>query len=378
MVDIADVNYNDWIRGKNYRTIPTRDSQFLRTKTTNGKTKISTAVAVTYDNSITSDITYLTLNNAKFDIKNTVISKNNPVNYTYNEGGIETPDGTYLGGITVTIDFNYKTNTFEGAEFGGDAKDGLAFFTVADRGFAGILDTTNLGRPLTQTTGKTTWRGQLGFISRREISSYDFVLTITFNGTGGEVLGSATDVVFGSFTSDFFTDGDFNSQGLISGRAYFGSRNANGVVVPTSEDRSGIFTGLIGQEGAIGAFRGGRYTYSGGFAVHPDVTDKVVYADWVRAYSDPGVKKDNDGRLIPSIPGPTDFDSAVVLRGIFDNPVQGNHFLTTKNDEIALGRKLTEDDSGLTFEQKEINFYNLITEQIKPGFDPRRAVTPTY
>ncbi|MCA8835739.1 MAG: hypothetical protein K8953_11720, partial [Proteobacteria bacterium] len=350
VVDIADVNYNDWIRGKRYFINPTSGTRFLRTTDGVIRTEIvmiEEGVEVRTPLVRLSPVTYLTLNNAKFGLKNKVIVQNTHVNYTYNDGGIETPDGTYLGGITLTIDFNYKTNTFEGAEFGGDAKDGLAYFRADGRGFAGILDTTNLGRPLTETTGKTTWRGQLAFISSVETASRDFALTITFNGTGGEIDGGVDGFLFGrnKIQAEFLLEGNFNSQGLISGNTFFARPDTNpSRIGQTIKYDHGTLTGLIGQEGAIGAFLGSTHRYSGGFVVHPDVTDKVVYADWVQANPVPGVKKDNDGRLIPSIPGLTDFESAVVLRGIFDDPVKGNHFLTTKNDVMSVGRKLTEDD----------------------------------
>ncbi|MCA8835975.1 MAG: hypothetical protein K8953_12920, partial [Proteobacteria bacterium] len=272
VADKADVNYSDWIRGGEYNTIPTRDSEFLRT--TDGE--INTALLNPRQGAVISEVIELNLNNARFGLKNTVTRQNNVVTYTT----------TTSSGSETTTTVSYSSNIFERLEIGLDEKDGLAYFSSGNTSFAGILDTTNLGKPLVEVTGTTaTWLGQLGFMGRGDSSLHDFALTITFTDTGGTIEGSVADVTFADSTNDFFIKGDFNSQGVINppknpqgvaisrlGTTYFGSESS-----PTN---TGFLTGLIGQEGAVGAFVSttntinnndglGEFPYAGGFVATP-------------------------------------------------------------------------------------------------------------
>ena len=166
---------------------------------------------------------------------------------------------------------------------GGDATDGV-FFVRADKNtdsddadsyfYAGIIPETDLGAPLTQTTGTATWSGRFKAAMSGGILRYfsrDFTLDITFNATGGEISA----IVAGRTVDYFEVDGTFNNRGVISGTAshvyYENGRigNVTGDIV-----NSGPLRGLIGEEGAVGAFISNRQTgstsgFAGGFVARP-------------------------------------------------------------------------------------------------------------
>ncbi len=167
---------------------------------------------------------------------------------------------------------------------GGDASDGIFFVRAYKKTdsddensyfYAGIIPETDLGAPLTQTTGTATWSGRFKASMSGGILRYvsrDFTLDITFNATGGEI----STIVAGSRTVDYFeVDGTFNNRGVISGTAnhvYY----ENGRVGDVTGDivNSGSLRGLIGQEGAVGAFISNRQSgstsgFAGGFVARP-------------------------------------------------------------------------------------------------------------
>ena len=215
---------------------------------------------------------------------------NNPNNHHFMQfprrrvGGIE---GIVLFANVLGFErLNQTTLTLDDDIFqdgGGDAADGI-FFVRANRSadsdesdsyfYAGIIPETDLGAPLTQTSGTATWSGRFNAVISGSVLRYfsrDFTLGITFNAAGGDI----STIVSGRTEDYFELDGTFNNRGVISGTAnhvyYENGRigNVTGDIV-----NSGPVTGLIGQEGAVGVFVSNRQTgntsgFAGGFVARP-------------------------------------------------------------------------------------------------------------
>ncbi len=169
-------------------------------------------------------------------------------------------------GVTGVIrnSLNLADATFGGNRLGGDSVDGVAFFRGTHSGgakhyYAGILSGTDLGGLITQTTGSANWKGSIqpitGLTSNNQLSAVDFTLTVNFGGTGdraGRISGN-----FGLIPG-WTLSGHFDTNGIITGNIYSISQTVGNV------------TGLIGQQGAVGAFYAtGSTTYSGGFVACP-------------------------------------------------------------------------------------------------------------
>ncbi|MCA8834606.1 MAG: hypothetical protein K8953_05915, partial [Proteobacteria bacterium] len=187
------------------------------------------------------------------------------------------------GGVApfrTTPDYNKGLNladaTFNGVALGGDAADGVAFF-AAERAnnrryysYAGILEGTNLGAPLTDTQGSAKW---IGSFRSEGYSPTDFVLNVSF-GTG-DGAGEIEAIIQSRRSWNFHIAGEFDDAGVITGRV------RSGFFPPNDPDNSGSYiygaggelTGLIGEEGAVGA-----YTFSntfGGFVARPSSAEEL-------------------------------------------------------------------------------------------------------
>ena len=213
------------------------------------------------------------------------------------------PKNEFLQGTETGFDFNEfspvtiteiefystPTNTLTLAinSLGGDSADGVAFFKgqVGNNSYyyAGILSGTDLGALRTETTGTAQWNGIFQAIGRRVELGYngrniayantnvytDFTLTVNFG--AGEQAGtiSASVHVSNPYNSLYSLTGNFDSIGIITGTVERSVGNFAG----DTYRKSGILTGLIGQEGAVGAFisesASTRGYYSGGFVARP-------------------------------------------------------------------------------------------------------------
>ena len=215
---------------------------------------------------------------------------NNPNNHHFMQfprrrvGGIE---GIVIFANVLGFErLNQTTLTLDDDIFqdgGGDAADGI-FFVRANRSadsdesdsyfYAGIIPETDLGAPLSETSGTATWSGRFNAVISGSVLRYfsrDFTLGITFNAAGGDI-----NTIVSGRTEDYFElDGTFNNRGVISGTAnhvYY----ENGRIGEVTGDivNSGPVTGLIGQEGAVGVFVSNRQTgstsgFAGGFVARP-------------------------------------------------------------------------------------------------------------
>ncbi|MCA8835043.1 MAG: hypothetical protein K8953_08155, partial [Proteobacteria bacterium] len=167
---------------------------------------------------------------------------------------------------------NLADATFNGVALGGDVADGVAFFSTEAannrRGYsyAGILSGTNLGAPLTDTTGSAKWIGSFKTETHFPI---DFVLNLSF-GTG-DGAGEIEAVIHKYYTWDYHIEGEFDDTGVITGRVRSG-------IIPDNSDRwlahwGGKLTGLIGEEGAVGGFFNGKLF--GGFVARPSSAEEL-------------------------------------------------------------------------------------------------------
>ena len=191
--------------------------------------------------------------------------------------------------ITVTtLDLN--TATLRNNPLGDDADDGVAFYqgyiNSDGAGYAGIFDTTDLGRPLTAKDARAEWRGQFQVIQSRKINT-DFTLEVTFGAVAG-VDGSVGKVE--AFVEQIapnvayhYVRGTFNNAGVIKGTATAGTFTNGDRNQFNGGPTDGILTGLIGQEGAVGAFYSHTGVYAGGFVALPFVRVPMgTTAFWAR------------------------------------------------------------------------------------------------
>ena len=184
---------------------------------------------------------------------------------------------------------------------GGESEDGVAFFglKVAHGRFsfyAGVLSGTDLGAPITRTSGTAgTWSGVFQAIGGKgRAIKRNFDLTVDFT---DDTTGTIEAFVKAKNDEHYHLTGTFNSVGVISGTVDYGLFTGNNRGEPTGNRLPGQLTGLIGEDGAVGAFIAdmdapygvnfySKGFYSGGFVAVPShivvVPSHIVeYADWV-------------------------------------------------------------------------------------------------
>ena len=222
--------------------------------------------------------------------------------------------------LTLTLDSaRYNGEPLGGA---GDASDGygLLIDTVATNSFvvyAGLLADTDLGAPLTQTTGSVTWYGQIQIFRHGTFdttSANDFELEITYGGTNGVAGSIEGDVerVIGGSTSQYRLAGTYDAGGVITGTTTFtrfqGTDAGQLDTAIANGTGQGILTGLIGAQGAVGVFlraeagstkdniegaASASQIYAGGFVAAPyipaedDAAKRVTFRDWLRGFDYP-------------------------------------------------------------------------------------------
>ena len=190
------------------------------------------------------------------------------------------------------------TLDFSGSISGSATANSVSYFSVDGSAsikyyYAGLDSRTDLGAPSFQETGTAIWAGKFGVIVGETKTSSDFELEVTFGGTD-DVAGSIAAFVPSS-TNHFLLTGTYDENGVISGTVDFGAFMA-GTRTPTdtADTRKGRLTGLIGRQGAIGAFVSGTEIdnngvitggtsattgFAGGFAAEP-FEGYVSYSDW--------------------------------------------------------------------------------------------------
>ncbi len=193
-----------------------------------------------------------------------------PKNQFLKDGGTDLSDSDF--NVIAKENLNLKDATYDGTllDVNGDVADGVAFSRGTPDGesirrfYAEVLNGTNLGEPITDGTKDGSWKGRLGFISVTENARMvDFMLNVSFGSTtsnaAGDINATIDPILQGS--NPFVLTGTFDNRGVIKGTASdLATRTPNGTL-----------TGLIGQQGAVGAFISDSTTgvYSGGFVAVP-------------------------------------------------------------------------------------------------------------
>ena len=206
---------------------------------------------------------------------------------TINTTGVASCSGCGVVGSRTAppvSDINLNATEFDGRPINGDINDGYAsffgFIGETSYGYAGILDSTDLGVPLTGDAGTSVqWNGVLG-------SSLDFVLNITFESAGGRL-----DAFINASANRFFRlqNARFDAGGVITGTLnfqYFTDSDPTKPIDTATDgyDNTGdsVLSGIIGEEGLVAVFLGAKR--AGGFFAGPDITPNpdVRLSDWRR------------------------------------------------------------------------------------------------
>ncbi len=234
----------------------------------------------------------------------TTPASTNPPRHGFLQGGTATVGfGSLRNSDNTTPDvhrLNLQDATYGNVPLGGDVGDGIAYFRASinnkNGGYAGIFSGTNLGAPLSadfeESEPIVKWYGKFGVVGLALITNQDFILNVNFQTRKIDAF-----VKFGS-TTHYKLDGDFNDRGVIvNGTVSYGNFTNNNPesLIPDGNNKLGILTGLIGQEGAVGVFHAddnaaGTTTYVGGFVAAPPepcvATDTCPAntAAWLRSF----------------------------------------------------------------------------------------------
>ncbi len=195
---------------------------------------------------------------------------------------------TASGGTPPALDFDDILDD-------SDSNNGVAWFSVADDPnryhYAGIFETTDLGRPVKGQTGATAmWSGQLQ--ASGVASALPFKLEVTFGNARTGTIAAFVE----SGANHYLLSGTYTANGVISGTVNFGAFMTD-TRTPTDavDTRKGVLSGLIGSNGAVGVFTSGTMIsadgvimggtnintgYVGGFVASP-FAGAVSYRDWV-------------------------------------------------------------------------------------------------
>ncbi|MCH9662809.1 MAG: hypothetical protein K0U66_04000, partial [Gammaproteobacteria bacterium] len=184
---------------------------------------------------------------------------------------------------------NLATTSFDGLALGGEGDDGVAFFRGGIYNYAGVFEGTDLGMPLTDTTGSAVWNGSFDHILS---AKRDFTLHITFDTNGGTLDAFVHAGLDASPHNNFiFDNARFDTRGLITGRVIYGTFAYNNPAATPSATRTATLRGLIGQQGAVGAFVGEvGQDIGGAFVAHPTAAldpNIINFADWAGAVGNP-------------------------------------------------------------------------------------------
>ncbi len=149
---------------------------------------------------------------------------------------------------------------------GNDPTIGVGFFTTNSRFYAGLFDGANLGEPLNDTTKNGEWTGSLQAVvgsASTDTTVLPMTLMVTFGST------NSVNAFVASGSNHFLLDGTFTAEGIIEGTVNYGGFTGGVKTTPAGgRGTNGTLTGIIGQDGALGAFHStatGANGYAGGF-----------------------------------------------------------------------------------------------------------------
>ena len=176
-----------------------------------------------------------------------------------------TPTNQFLLGTANGIATTGTDATATLLTIGDDSPNGVGFFTANDRFYAGLFDGANLGEPLDSGTQAGTWTGSLQAVVGSTVGS---VLSMTLH-----VVYTGNTRVITAFVpsgdNHFLLEGTFTPNGVIEGTVNYGAFTGGVEGTPAGgRGTNGTLTGIIGQDGALGAFHStatGTNGYAGGF-----------------------------------------------------------------------------------------------------------------
>ncbi len=218
-----------------------------------------------------------------------------------------TADGLDIGNVTdqfktiLVLTLDLETATYNNVALGGEAKNGVAWFSadnvvgavgqqvIVSRLYSGIFSGTSLGAPLTSADVSVSvpWTGTIGwtFYSSRGSSGFedgkDFNLTVDFANSEIRAFVKRSNVT--SNTEHFLLKAEFDDTGRFNGTIKHGAFAGNDKTATPTNVTTGVLTGLIGKQGAVGAFISNEadiattnQSFIGGFGVvHPTITARV-------------------------------------------------------------------------------------------------------
>ncbi len=208
------------------------------------------------------------------------------------ESGLNVSNSREIFQSTPTVTTLSLANArYDFTNLDGDESDGVAFFKgrTHDRishYYAGVLSETDLGAPIRKTTGTGKWKGEIKTITQG--INGDFTLEIDFEDR--RIEGFVAKQGRNLNSEYLYLTGDFNDNGvIINGKANYGVFTNGERTMPRNErSANGELTGLIGEEGAVGAYYSratGGNGYAGGFAVVPTDLSNVTYTDWLDSFT---------------------------------------------------------------------------------------------
>ena len=207
--------------------------------------------------------------------------------------------GTEVGLDAGSVKLNFnppEVLTLNLEPLGGEAKNGVAWFQGASgatgnalplRYYSGIFSGTSLGAPLTSADASVSvpWAGRIGasYLSSDGkdgtpiANNTDFDLTVDFANSEIRAFVNRTGADHVLLKAEFDDTGRFD--GTIIHATFAGGLEAGAQTKVTN----GVLTGIIGKQGAVGAFYGGaddtddsQGIFRGGFvAAHPTITARV-------------------------------------------------------------------------------------------------------
>ena len=197
--------------------------------------------------------------------------------------GTTTHSATSSDAPTI-LTFDSSDFRFDGRPVSLDTNDGFATFTGyhsdgTNYGYIGLLDTTDFGAPLAQTSTALIWNGSF----LHESTYTDFALTINV-----QEMGNGDIDAFFKFGKEvdynILLTGGFDANGVITAQGMGSVFTGNDRDFPTGTASEFSITGLIGADGALGIFSNENVGVGGFFVTPTAVPDpNVGYSKWVKA-----------------------------------------------------------------------------------------------
>ncbi len=254
-----------------------------------------------------------------------------------------TPAPITTGDYTREVYYEFVQATAEGVDFGtiryggslalpdlhtldftslaGEEKNGVAWFEAQSgvngfdlprRFYSGIFSGTSLGAPLTSAdaSADVAWAGTIGWrytsadgLSSQGNSGKDFDLTVDF--ANSEIRAFVNRSGADHFLLKATFDGTGRFEGTMNHATFAGGLEAGAQTKVTT----GVITGIIGKQGAVGAFYGGaddtddsQGNFAGGFVAVPPPPSVATHANFKTYYADSARV---DGRTLYATPTAT-------------------------------------------------------------------------